>query len=104
MKSITRILPIIILLTFAGNLSYAQAPTCDGTVPYYSVNLTGLPAGSWTSPSFSRVGHCCTASGSDNCASFQIIIDTGAAMVSFEFASGAVPPGALYYQVDCGPS
>jgi gliding motility-associated-like protein len=25
-------------------------------------------------------------------------------MVSFNFASGAVPPGALYYQIDCGPS
>jgi len=30
------------------------------------------------------------------------VLDTGAAMVNFNIATGAVPPGALFYEIECG--
>jgi gliding motility-associated-like protein len=97
---------VIILLSFAFiNIPYfsnAQAPACDASVPYYFIDLTGKPAGTWISPSIARNGKCCGASGSDNCISFEIKTDANAAQVSFDVNSGAMPTGALYYQIDCG--
>lgn len=81
----------------------AQLPQCDPTVPYYYVNLVGQPAGVWISPPHSRDGYCCSASGSDDCTSFEVVLDSTAVALSFNFVSGAVPPGALYYQINCGP-
>jgi hypothetical protein len=90
------------LILFPG-LSYSQASTCDPGVPYYFIDLTGKPAGTWTSPSHSRSGKCCSASGSDECTSFEIKTDPQAAQISFDVASGAIPTGALFYQINCGP-
>jgi large repetitive protein len=81
----------------------AQAPTCSPLVPFYSVDLRGNPTGTWISPGHSRADHCCSATGNDRCTSFEIYLDTGAAMVSFEIASGAIPSGSMYYQINCGP-
>ncbi len=83
---------------------FAQLPTCDPEVPYYNVNLVGQPAGVWISPPHSRDGFCCSASGSEECTSFEVTLDSTAVALSFNFVSGAVPTGALYYQIDCGPS
>lgn len=102
MKKITQLLPILILLLFTGSISRAQAPTCGATVPFYIVDLRGTPGGSWESPAFSRLGYCCGASGSTNCASFQLFLDSNTAMVNFDIASGAIPSGVMYYQIDCG--
>jgi gliding motility-associated-like protein len=84
-------------------LSMSQLSSCDANVPYYYVDLTGSPNGTWISPSHSRIGKCCGATGSDNCTSFEIKIDPKAVQVSFDVYSGAMPTGALYYQVNCGP-
>jgi gliding motility-associated-like protein len=84
-------------------ISHAQLATCDANVPFYSINLTGQPAGSWISPSHSRIGKCCGATGSDDCTSFEITTDANAAQISFDVYSGAMPTGALYYQINCGP-
>lgn len=81
----------------------AQAPTCDPTVPFYQVNLVGQPTGSWTSPVHSRNGNCCSTISPDRCTSFEILLDTGAAMISFEIATGSIPPGSMFYQINCGP-
>src|ERR1051326_6790564 len=80
--------------------SNAQVPTCTGDVPYYYVDLTGQPAGTWTSPPHSRAGSCCGSN--SGCTSFDVVLDPKAAMVNFDISSGAVPTGALYYQIDCG--
>ena len=90
----------IFLLCVSAN---AQVPTCDPNVPFYQVNLSGHPDSTWYSPGHSRDGHCCGTSGSDNCTSFEVIVDTGAAMINFNIASGAMPTGAMFYQVNCGP-
>lgn len=83
--------------------SHAQAPTCSPNVPYYYVDLTGQPAGTWESPGYFREGNCCGTSSPDRCTSFDVVLDTQAAMISFNIASGAIPPGSMFYQINCGP-
>lgn len=83
---------------------YSQSGDCDSITPFYVVDLTGSPNGTWTSPPDQRDGYCCgSSSGNDKCIEFELTLDPGAAAISFEIAAGAVPPGALYYQINCGP-
>jgi gliding motility-associated-like protein len=82
---------------------HAQLAQCDAEVPFFQVNLTGSPDGIWESPSHIRKANCCGTSSPDRCTSFEVILDPNAAMINLEIVSGAVPPGALFYQIDCGP-
>lgn len=91
---------LIGLLNFFSNFCYSQNPDCDAGVPYFLVDLTGFPAGSWSSPNVSRVEQCCGASGSDQCISFDVILDTGAVGIQIDM-TGADPAGSLYYSIDC---
>ena len=88
-----------ILLLFLSFAFYnSQGQTCSGA-PNFNVNLIGQPAGSWTSPDHSRGGTCCSA---NNCTSFDVKLDTGAAMINLEILSGAIPSGSLSYRINCG--
>jgi len=82
---------------------HAQVPTCDPSVPFYQVDLTGNPDSIWYSPGHIRNGNCCATLPPDRCTSFEVIVDTGAAMINFNIASGAIPSGAMFYQINCGP-
>lgn len=87
---------------------FAQAPSCDPSVPFWIVDLTGNPTGSWTSPTHSRNGDCCYATGGDQCTSFMVTLDSNAAMVEIGFdlvtdPSQALPSGSMDYSVNCGP-
>jgi gliding motility-associated-like protein len=75
---------------------------CDSSVPFFSVDLTGSPDSVWTSPWHSRNGYCCGSSGNSICTSFELKLDSAVSAITIEIL-GAVPPGALYYQIDCGP-
>ncbi|CAN5507161.1 hypothetical protein BH11BAC1_BH11BAC1_16540 [soil metagenome] len=90
------------ILSFLGGMMNSSAQICDPTVPVFTVDLTGNPNGTWTSPSVTRSGLCCVASGGDKCVEFIITLDSAAVGISFNIISGAIPGGALYYQVDCG--
>src|SRR5687767_7539662 len=79
------------------------AQPCDPSTPTFNVNLTGNPSGAWISPSIQRSGYCCSAAGSDVCIEFMVTLDPLSTGINFQIVSGAVPPGALYYQVGCGP-
>lgn len=81
----------------------AQLASCDPNVPFFEVDLTGYPDGEWTSPSHIRRDNCCGTTSPDRCTSFEVTLDPGAAMINLEIVSGAVPTGALFYQIDCGP-
>ena len=80
--------------------SYSQ---CGPTVPVFNVDLTGSPAGTWNSPSVIRTGNCCGTSPPANCLDFIITLDPAAAGINFNIVSGAIPGGALFYQINCGP-
>jgi gliding motility-associated-like protein len=76
---------------------------CDGDVPSFNVDLSADPEMSWTSPLIARNGNCCGTTNPDRCLEFVITLAADAISVNFVISSGAVPPGALFYQVNCGP-
>lgn len=80
-----------------------KAQICDPTVPSFNVNLTGNPNGTWISPPVLRAGNCCGTSNPDRCIQFVVTLDPAAQGILFSVYSGAMPPGALFYQVNCGP-
>lgn len=94
------ILTILLLL----NLFTSTAQYCDSITPTMNVDLSASPYMNWVSPLVYRDGYCCGASAPDVCLEFVITLHPGAASVVFNIASGAVPPGALFYQIDCGPA
>lgn len=93
----------LILALVSLNESKAQVPTCGANVPFFQVDLTGQPSGVWVSPWHTRVGQCCSVNNSNNCTSFEVILDANAAMINFEIAGGAIPSGSMFYQINCGP-
>lgn len=80
-----------------------RAQYCDSLVPVSIVDLSASPNQTWVSPYIVRDGNCCGTSNPDNCLEFIITLHPNAIAVNFEISGGAVPPGALFYQIDCGP-
>ncbi|MBI3500468.1 MAG: gliding motility-associated C-terminal domain-containing protein [Bacteroidetes bacterium] len=76
---------------------------CGQNTPSFVVNLTGNPNGSWISPYVVRNDTCCGAQAPDACVQFEITLDSASQGISFNIYSGAIPSGAMYYQVNCGP-
>lgn len=83
---------------------FSQA--CDPETPSFTFDLTGQPNGSYLSPEVRRKGLCCGLDPEANppirCVEFFFTLDSEAQGIRFEIASGAVPPGALGYQIGCG--
>ncbi len=82
---------------------FCTAQPCDSITPTFTVNLSASPIMSWTSPLIARIGNCCGTIAPDKCIEFIITLHPSATSINFQISSGAVPPGALYYQVNCGP-
>lgn len=105
-QTVKKLLHIIIVMIMVQLISaksgFAQV-SCTGGVPTYSIDFTGNPAGTWISPQLIRSGNCCGTSSPDRCLRFDITLDSQTVAVNFTIASGAVPPGALFYQINCGP-
>jgi hypothetical protein len=103
-KLVLNFLFFALLILSPHSRAWAQSGLCTPDVPFYSVNLDGNPGGVWTStPPIVRRGNCCSSSSPDRCIEFSIVLDKYAVAINFEIASGAVPPGAMYYQIGCGP-
>lgn len=83
-----------------GTLALAQ---CDPSVPSFNVDLSYSPSATWMSPSIQRNGQCCSAVAPDICLQITLTLHPDAQGINFGICEGAVPPGALYYQIDCGP-
>lgn len=96
-----RVAVIMCLLLQAFSPLRAQSPYCNGNVPTFTVNMTGNPNGSWTSPTVSRNDQCCGVTAPDQCVQFIVTLDPNSTGIIFNIASGAVPPGALFYQINC---
>jgi len=76
---------------------------CGPGTPVIVADLTGNPSATWISPVVIRNDNCCGSTPPDRCVKFIITLDSAAVAINFDIASGAVPPGALYYQINCGP-
>lgn len=98
-----RIISVALVFLHISHASYSQSGDCDPSTPFFSVDLTGFPNGTWTSPAVPRVGNCCGTLPPDKCVEMSITLDPAAVAINFQIISGAVPPGALYYQIGCGP-
>lgn len=84
-------------------ISTVRAQPCDSLVPFYSVDLTGVNAGTtWNSPGVQRNGNCCGTVSPDKCIHFTVQTDSSTVALVFHITSGSVPAGALFYQVNCG--
>lgn len=94
---------VILALCLLHCVVHAQTPYCNAAVPTFTVNMTGNPNGSWVSPNIGRNDYCCGVTGNDACVQFIITLDPMSTGIIFNIASGAVPPGALFYQINCGP-
>src|SRR6185295_16115742 len=66
-------------------------------------DLTGNPDSIWNSPAIVRNNNCCGTSFPDRCIAFHFTLDSTAAGIIFDVASGAKPSGSLFYQINCGP-
>jgi gliding motility-associated-like protein len=86
------------LIPFSSNSQF-----CDSIVPTTIVDLSASPNMNWVSAPIVRDGSCCGVTNPDRCLEFVITLHPNAIAVSFNIASGAIPPGALFYQIDCGP-
>jgi len=76
---------------------------CGAGTPSFSVNLSSAPNATWVSPSVPRADTCCGWTGSDVCIKFTFTLSPFSMGINFGIASGAVPPGALFYSINCGP-
>ena len=98
-----KLLLILLVSLCTGNVK-AQSGLCDAITPFFQVDLTGNPNGSWISaPPVVRDGLCCGNTNPDRCIEFEITLDPSAIAINFDIASGAIPSGSMFYQVDCNP-
>lgn len=95
-----KVINLFIFFNFSLSL-YGQY--CDSITPSFAVDLSASPNLTWTSPLVARDGNCCGTSNPDKCLEFIITLAPDAIAVNFQITGGAVPPGALFYQIDCGP-
>ena len=96
------LLSIVILLGYVSYDVSAQSGNCDPNTPFFAADLTGNPDSIWISPSESRSDNCCGSSNPDRCIEFEILLDVNAMGIAFNIASGAVPTGSMFYQINCG--
>ncbi|MBU2019601.1 MAG: gliding motility-associated C-terminal domain-containing protein [Bacteroidetes bacterium] len=94
---------LIILLSIISLINNVYSQGCDPSTPSLTVDLSSSPTASYTSPLISRNGKCCGATNPDRCLEFVITLHPDATAINFQISSGAVPPGALYYKINCGP-
>jgi len=98
-KSVWIPLVVMVCLVFVNRMVYGQSG-CTADVPFYVVDLSSDPEGSWTSPLVSRSGECCSGA-STNCVEFLVSLHPLASGVVLEIISGSMPSGSLFYQNSC---
>lgn len=94
-----KLLLIVMLAVIGVQSAFSQ---CDPWTPAFSVNLSSDPDSTWISPNVSRSGDCCSGTG-QTCVMFTVTLHALASGINFNIASGALPTGSLFYQVNCGP-
>ncbi|MCX7954384.1 MAG: PKD domain-containing protein [Bacteroidales bacterium] len=87
-----------ILITF-----YIFSQNCNSNVPSIVVDLSQNSDTVWISPQIIRNGQCCGVSHPNVCVQFIIYTNPNTESIVFNVHSGAIPPGSLFYQINCGP-
>lgn len=100
---LSRVVYITAVLLCFNNQVFSQSGNCSPNTPFFAADLSNDPNGTWTSPAVARAYNCCGTSPPDRCIEFSITLSPKAVSINFALASGAIPTGALYYQINCGP-
>ena len=100
------LLPLRVWVALVGIILFSSGlfsqVNCSGDTPFFTVDLTGNPAGMWVSPAVARNGSCCEGGANQvNCIELSITLDPAAEGIIFAVESGANPGGSLYYQINC---
>lgn len=103
MRNYYTFLHILLVFFLLSRAEKVSAQICDPNVPMFNINLTGNPDSTWVSPMVQRNEQCCGVLAPDNCVAFTILLDPNSVSIVFNITAGSVPPGALFYQVNCGP-
>jgi hypothetical protein len=77
----------------------ALAQSCTGSVPTYTINMTGKPDSVW-SVSNTRNGRCCGLSSSYKCIHFTVTLDSRAQGIRLDVAGTS----GYTYEANCGSS
>ncbi len=91
------------LFILASKISPAQSGVCDATVPFFEADLSSDPNKYWESSEVVRVDKCCGKGGSDRCVEFEVTLHPNTVAIEFNVASGAMPGGSMFFQINCGP-
>jgi len=75
---------------------------CDPNVPTFTVDLSSNKDSVWISPNIIRDGSCCDSKKNERCLHFIVTLSPDAEALNFNVYSGAMPSGALFYQIGCG--
>ncbi len=102
MKTTTQLVFCLFIVLCQFNVSGQTSP-CTSNTPHFTIDLTGEPGGTAFIAPVARQGLCCGAQSPAACIMATITLDSNSSGIRFDIASGAVPPGALYYQIGCGP-
>jgi len=90
---------------FVGMCESTTSGQCDDSTPSFEFDLSGSPDSAWVSPQVRRDGLCCDVSADERppfrCVEFFFTLDEDAIGIIFDIESGAVPPGALFFQINC---
>lgn len=98
------LLAISVFLICVVNETEAQFQCGSGT-PTFNVNLSNDPNAFWQSPDTVRNDTCCGSIAPDKCVGFEVLLHPLAEGIIFEICDGAIPPGAIFYEVNCsGPT
>lgn len=98
-----KLLVLTFMVSFATLRIQAQSGLCSSGVPFFHVDLRHSPSATFISPSGSRSNNCCGTSFPDRCVEFEVFLHPSSTGIRFDIYSGAVPPGAMFYQINCGP-
>ena len=91
-----------VALFFFPSKSFGQNP-CGASTPVFNVNLSANINATWISPNTGRADSCCGSQAPNTCVEFIVTLHPLSTGVIFDIFSGASPPGALFFQINCGP-
>ncbi len=76
------------------------AQPCSASTPSFTIDLTGSPSGTWSSPLVSRAGQCCTTVSPHRCIEFIVTLDPAAVGVILR-KNGALAWGSGTVELNC---
>lgn len=101
MKAASKAILILFILMALPMGKKLLAQSCQGTVPHYTINMTGKADSVWSSTSVARNGRCCGLSSSYRCIHFTVTLDANAMGISIVVSGTST---GYTFESSCGSS